>query len=278
MTGDKSPPLYLDSQPPSPARRRLPDASALFGIVAGFALLALAIRIGGSPAFFVDVPSMLIVFGGTFSVIAICYSFRDLGEAAAAVWTALTDQAVDPQAMAVRMLQVAEHARRFGPLALQDLERPIAGIPFLDKAVALAIDATPEPAIEAALRSDLQASLDSARHTAGVLRKAAEVAPAIGLIGTLVGLVQMLRSLDNPTTMGPSMAVALLTTFYGAILGHMVFTPLAAKLDRRAASETLTRQLCILTVLSISRRENPRLLEHALNNSLPPRKRIRVFD
>jgi Flagellar motor component len=278
MTGGNSPPLHLDSQAPTPVRRRHPDASALFGLVAGFTLLALAIQLGGSPAFFVDVPSMLIVFGGTFSVVAICYSFRDLGEAARAVWTAIADPAVDPQTMAVGMLQVAEHARRFGPLALQDLERPIAGSPFLDKAVTLAVDGLAEPAIEASLRSDLQASLDSSRHTAGVLRKAAEVAPAIGLIGTLVGLVQMLRSLDTPATMGPSMAVALLTTFYGAILGHMIFTPLAAKLDRRAASETLTRQLCILTALSISRRENPRLLEQALNNSLPPRKRIKIFD
>lgn len=268
----------LGSLPPSGRQRRLLDTSALFGIVAGFALLAAAVKLGGSPAFFVDTPSVLIVFGGTFSVIAICYSFRDLADAAASVWAALTDRAVEPQVMALRMIQLAEHARRFGPLSLQDLEQPIAGSPFLDEAIALAIDGVPEPTLEASLRSDLQASLDAARHTAGVLRKAAEVAPAIGLIGTLVGLVQMLRSLDDPGSMGPAMAVALLTTFYGAILGHMVFTPLAAKLDRKAAAETLTRQLCILTALSIGRRENPRLLEQAMNSILPPRKRIKAFN
>lgn len=278
MSGSNAPPLHLEASPPVARHRRVVDASALFGLVAGFALLAVAMKLGGSPAFFVDTASMIIVFGGTFSVTAICYSFRDLADAAAAVWGALTDRAVDPRVMAVRMLQVAEHARRFGPLALQDLQHPIAGSAFLDKAISLAIDGTPEPTLEATLRSDLQASLDGARHTSGVLRKAAEVAPAIGLIGTLVGLVQMLRSLDNPATMGPAMAVALLTTFYGAILGHMVFTPLAAKLDRKAGAETLTRQLCILTALSINRRENPRLLEHAMNSTLPPRKRIRVFD
>lgn len=278
MSGSNSPSLDLGNATSAGRPRRLLDMSALFGIVAGFALLALAVKLGGSPAFFVDVPSVLIVFGGTFSVIAICYSFRDLADAADAVWAALTDRAVDPQIMGRRMLQVAEHARRFGPLSLQDLAQPLAGDPFLDKAVALAIDGVPEPALEAALLSDLQASLDAARHTAGVLRKAAEVAPAIGLIGTLVGLVQMLRGLDNPSTMGPAMAVALLTTFYGAILGHMVFTPLAAKLDRKAAAETLTRHLGILTALSIGRRENPRLLEQAMNSTLPPRKRIKVFD
>ena len=271
-------PLPVDDTLTAGRQRRLLDASALFGLVAGFTLIALAMAVGGSPTLFVDPPSLLIVVGGTFSVIAVCYSFHDLAEAAAAVWAALTDRAADPQVMAVRMAHVAEHARRYGPLALQNLPHPIAGSAFLDKAIALAVDGIPEPRLEATLRSDLQASFDGARHTASVLRKAADVAPALGLIGTLVGLVQMLRNLDNPALMGPAMAVALLTTFYGAVLGHMVFTPLAVKLERKASAEALTRQLCILTALSISRRENTRLLENAMNSILPPRQRIKVFD
>lgn len=278
MSTGSSRPLPVDAALTGGRPRRLLDTSALFGLVAGFTLIALAMVLGGSPTLFVDLPSMIIVFGGTFAVVAICYSFHDLAEATSAVWAALTDRAADPQAMAEGMIHVAEHARRFGPLALQDLPHPIAGSAFLDKAIALAVDGTPEPRLEAVLRSDLQASFDGARHTANVLRKAADVAPALGLIGTLVGLVQMLRNLDSPALMGPAMAVALLTTFYGAVLGHMVFTPLAVKLERKAYAEALTRQLCILTALSVSRRENTRLLENAMNSILPPRKRISVFD
>lgn len=103
-------------------------------------------------------------------------------------------------------------------------------------------------------------------------------APALGLIGTLVGLMQMLRNLDSPALMGPAMAVALLTTFYGAVLGHMVFTSLAVKLERKANAEAGTWQLYILPALSVSRRENTHLFENAINSILPPRKRINVFD
>lgn len=278
MSIGKTTSFSLDSSLPPAQQRRLPDASALFGLVAGFSLISLAVTLGGSPAIFIDVPSLIIVFGGTFSVVAVCYPLHDLADAVRAVWGALTDRARDPRAMALRLLQVADLARRRGLLGLQQLEHPIAGHVFLDKAIGLVVDGTPEPVLEATLCNDMQASYDSARHTAGVLRKMADIAPALGLIGTLVGLVQMLRNLDDPAAMGPGMAVALLTTFYGAILGHMVFTPLAAKLDRKAAAEALVRQLCILTAVSIGRRENPRLLENAMNSTLPPRKRIKVFD
>ena len=100
----------------------------------------------------------------------------------------------------------------------------------------------------------------------------------MGLIGTLVGLVQMLGGLDNPSTIGPAMAVALLTTFYGAVLAYMVFNPLAAKLERRAEHERLLGTLYLMGVTSIARKENPRRLEMALNTALPPAIRVRNFN
>ncbi|HLF58773.1 MAG TPA: MotA/TolQ/ExbB proton channel family protein, partial [Alphaproteobacteria bacterium] len=120
----------------------------------------------------------------------------------------------------------------------------------------------------------------SARHIKGasVLRKGAEVAPAMGLIGTLVGLVQMLGRLDDPGTIGPAMAVALLTTFYGAVLANVVLAPLASKLERNSREELLVKHIFLMAASSIARQENPRRLEMLLNSVLPPSKRVQFFD
>jgi len=111
-----------------------------------------------------------------------------------------------------------------------------------------------------------------------VLRKAAEFAPAMGLIGTLIGLVQMLGNLDDPSTIGPAMAVALLTTFYGAVLANMVFSPMASKLERNSAEESMVNTIYMMGAASIGRQENPRRLEMLLNSILPPGKRVQYFD
>ena len=113
--------------------------------------------------------------------------------------------------------------------------------------------------------------------SAGILRRAAEVSPAMGLIGTLIGLVQMLAYLDDPTTIGPSMAVALLTTFYGAFLSTVVFSPLATKMEHNAQNDAVQKRLIINGMTSMVRKENPRRLEMIINSILPPDSRIRYF-
>lgn len=259
-------------------RRRPPDITTIAGFAFGLALLALAIGVSGSAAAFLDLPSLLIVFGGTLSAVAVAFSTGDVAATAGAVCRAFGRAGTAPRSIAVQLIAVAEYARQAGILALDDLPRPIAGTSFLDKALDIVVDAGEATDIEAILRSRLAAEADAQCRSVIVLRKAAETAPAMGLIGTLVGLVQMLRQLDQPSAIGPGMAVALLTTFYGAVLGHMVFAPLAGKLERQNAADALANEMCILTALSISRRENPRRLEAALNSVLPPSDRVRVFD
>jgi chemotaxis protein MotA len=136
----------------------------------------------------------------------------------------------------------------------------------------------PSNEIENVLQREIDAMVD--RHMAGanVMRKAADVSPAMGLIGTLIGLVQMLSNLEDPSSIGPSMAIALLTTFYGAILSNMVFSPLAAKLERNSAEEALAAEMVLLGASSISRKENPRRLETSVNAILPPAKRVWFFE
>ena len=142
----------------------------------------------------------------------------------------------------------------------------------------LVVDGTQGEEVESIMRRDLNATLQRHRKGASILRKAAEFAPAMGLIGTLIGLVQMLGSLDDPSTIGPAMAVALLTTFYGAVLANMVFSPMASKLERNSTEEGTINTVYMMGASSIGRQENPRRLEMLLNCTLPPTKRIKYFD
>ena len=132
--------------------------------------------------------------------------------------------------------------------------------------------------VEAIMRRDMHSTVQRHAKSTNVLRKLGEFAPAMGLIGTLIGLVQMLGRLNDPSTIGPSMAVALLTTFYGAVLANIVFLPLAAKLERNSTEEALVNNVYLMGATSIGRQENPRRLEMLLNSLLPPSQRVQYFD
>lgn len=254
------------------------DFATILGLLSGFALLGLAIVLGGTPGAFLDAPSLLIVFGGTFAVTAMSYSVPEILKVPKVAFQALTHSANDPHTAASQMLELAELARENGALALQNIQPQLAQLPFLHQGVSMVVDGTKSEEIERVMSSKVNAMASRHAKAAGVLRKAAEVSPAMGLIGTLVGLVQMLGQLDDPSTIGPSMAVALLTTFYGAVLSNMVFSPLAAKLDRNSDEEMLLNNIYLTGVTSIGRQENPRRLEMLVNTLLSPADRVQHFD
>lgn len=261
----------------APSRSRL-DHATVFGLIAGFGLLVAAIAMGGTPHAFVDVPSVLIVIGGTLGVTTICFSLRDMARLPAVVARALFHSVQDVGTTAFYMLRLAELARKRGILGLDQVLEEMQNEPFVHKAVAMAVDGTPVEEIGQVLDREIAEMADRGMRSASMLRKAAEIAPAMGLIGTLIGLVQMLGNLENPAAIGPGMAVALLTTFYGAILANMVFSPLASKLERNIADESLVAQVSKTAAESICRKENPRRLEMLLNAMLPPAKRIQYFN
>jgi chemotaxis protein MotA len=250
----------------------------LAGLLAAFAMLTAAILLGGSPAAFVDLPSLLIVAGGTLAVVTMCFSRSDVQAMLRVVGSAIISASPDPTAAAVRTLRLAEQARDRGVLHLEHLHDQHADAPFLQKALSMAVDGATVAELEEVLHNDIQATLHRVRRSAAVLRRAADYAPAMGLIGTLVGLVQMLGHLDDARQIGPSMAVALLTTFYGAVLANMVLSPLAVKLERDAHDEELVCLVYLMGAVSISRQENPRRLELLVNSVLPPAMRVRYFD
>lgn len=260
-----------------PVTRGSLDIATILGILGACALIGAAIYLGGSAGAFIDIPSVLIVIGGTLGIVTACFSFRDMGSAVRHVGGAFFRSNLDLGEVALQLLQLAQIARYRGVLAVQSYMPAVEDREMLHSGLAMVIDGTPADDVERIMRRELQANTQRYARSVSIMKKAAEISPAMGLIGTLVGLIQMLANLDDPNTIGPSMAVALLTTFYGALLANLVFTPLAAKMERNATEDTLVEQLYVMASSSIGRQENPRRLEMLFNTILPPSARVDYF-
>jgi chemotaxis protein MotA len=254
------------------------DAATLIGLTGAFGLIAGTMLLGDSLGAFLNFPSLVIVFGGTFAVTTICFSLDEIVRTQRVLVKTVFHSMPTPHDAAILMLRLSEQARQTGVLSLQGMLPRFKPTPFLHKCLSMAIDGTPGDEIDRLLRVEIDSTHGRHLKSASVLRKASEVAPAMGLIGTLVGLVQMLGHLSDPSSIGPSMAIALLTTFYGAILGSMVFSPLAAKLERNAAEEALLNRIYLMTSAAIGSRNHPGRLQLLLNTILPPTDKVHVYE
>lgn len=260
----------------APARKM--DLATLLGLIAALALIATAIVLNGSFRAFIDIPATLMVVLGTVAVTAISYTSEELREARPSFRQALFRTEIDPRIAARRVLTLADKARKRGMLSLQGDLYGLRDAPFLQRSLGMLVDGLQVDEIERNMTLEAHALAQGRHRAAAILRRAAEVSPAMGLIGTLVGLVQMLGNLDSPERIGPAMSVALLTTLYGALLANVVFLPLASKLERNATVEQLVSQIYTMGVASMGRQENPRRLEMLLNTVLPAGQQIRYFD
>ena len=209
VAGDGS--TYADHPGPLPtldAKASRPDFAALLGLIGAFSLITAAIVMGGSWSAFIDLPAILIVVIGTFSVTAISFSVEDMGRTQQVVGKAIAGRNPDPTRAALQTLQLADYARHESALALQKYVGHLHGAPYLARGLQMVVDGTPMVEVERAMEQETEAMAERHFRGASVLRRASDVAPAMGLIGTLVGLVQMLGNLGDPTKIGPSMAVA----------------------------------------------------------------------
>jgi chemotaxis protein MotA len=262
----------------APARSGRFDFATALGLASGFGLVIAAMTMGGSLRMFLDGPAALIVVGGTLGVTTMCFSMSEMLTLHRTIGKTLFHSMPRAADEARRMLAIADQARRQGVASFADLAPSLSGARYLAKAIAMVGDGFPVEEMERVMRREMDEMIQRHRKAASVLRKAAEIAPAMGLIGTLIGLVQMLGNLDDPAAIGPNMAIALITTFYGAVLSNMVFAPMAAKLDRNSREESLVFNVYLTAAVSMARRENPRRLEMLLNAMLPPSERVSVFD
>lgn len=254
------------------------DFATLLGLIFAIGLIGVAIMIGQSDANFFNIPSLMIVFFGTMAVTSVSYTGEELSQVGGIIGKSIFRKKIAPSVMARQLLDLTMLSRKKGILALSSVEDQLRKDKNLEKAVQIITDGYTAEDVSYVLNQDLDALVDRHKRSASIMRRASEVAPAMGLIGTLVGLVQMLADLQNPENIGPAMAVALLTTFYGAIFGTVVLGPLAAKLERNSNEEALIKSLILTAMESIAKQENPRRLEMLLNSELPPAERIRYFD
>lgn len=253
------------------------DFSTLFGILAGIGLVLVAIFLSGGAKGFVDGPSFLIVIGGTFAITIACYSWAEVFDLFGSVRNLILHKIRNPKQTGEFVVKLAEHSKKFGLLGLQNREREIEKDSMLSKGVKMLVDGATVEETEQVIAQEIQSVLERNKRSAAILRKASEIAPAMGLIGTLIGLVQMLTELDNPSNIGPYMAIALLTTLYGALIAYMILTPLATKIERNSEEELLLNKIYLISVVCIGKQENPRKVERLVNTILPPSKRIKIY-
>jgi len=248
------------------------DIATVFGVISAFGLVLLAIMMGGGIGLFINVQSLLIVLGGTLGVTLINYPLKDVLGVMSVVKNALFTRTLAIGEMIEKFNDFAQKTRKEGILALEkELEN--VNDAFMKKGVQLSIDGM-EPA---QIRQILETELDfiQTRHKSGaeIFTTMGTFAPAMGMIGTLIGLVQMLQSMDDPSSIGPAMAVALLTTFYGSIMANVICLPIAGKLKSRSQEESLSKEMTIQGVISLSAGENPRIIEQKLQAFIPPKMR-----
>jgi len=253
------------------------DISTLIGLILGFLLIGSAIAMGAGAAGFIDIPSMLITIGGTIAATMVAFSLKELAGASSVTRKAFFHKANNIPDIIKTVLRFALKARREGILALE-AEIETVDDPFIVKSLQLAIDGTSPEIMEDVLRTEVS-HIDE-RHKLGqrLYKSMGSFAPAFGMVGTLIGLVKMLQSMNDPSAIGPGMAVALITTFYGALLANLVFLPLAGKLKLRSEQELLVKEVIIAGILSIQSGDNPRIVEQKLQVFVSPKQRTNALE
>lgn len=254
------------------------DLTSLIGILLACSAVVAAICFGGSILSFIDLQSFLIVFGGTIFVTFACFKYEEAKHSVSVIAKTVYYESQDLSDTAFLAIKYAEKAYKTNILSLSKSEYEIREFnKFFWDGIQMIIDNSTLEYVEYNLTQYIIFFVERHKKTVSLLKKAGEIAPAMGLIGTLVGLVQMLTNLTDITKIGPAMAVALITTFYGACISYIFMFPLASKLERNTESELVTLKILLETVMSIGKRQNPRLLETTLNSILPPEKKVTYF-
>lgn len=248
------------------------DIATLLGLVGAIGLILYGILMGSPLRLFWDTPSFFIVIGGTLGIVLINFPLRDVFGVLGVVRNAFVRKVHEPQTLIPTFVDFATKARREGILALEAAAGNLRD-PFFRQGIELVIDGLEPQSIRDILESEIEHI--EARHKKGtdILNAIGTFAPAMGMVGTLIGLVQMLQSMSDPSSIGPAMAVALITTFYGALIANLFALPMAGKLAARSVEESMLKGMIIEGIMSISAGDNPRIVERKLHAYLAPQMR-----
>lgn len=249
------------------------DISTLIGLGMGFGCILISIILSkGRMILFLDAPSAFIVFGGLIAALLVTYPLPKFLSSVKTIKLIFSNNVFDPTVAIQQINELAQAARKEGLLALEEMAQKMDD-PFMKKGILLIVDGTDPELVRSILETELIFIETRHKDNQGFWETAAEQGPAWGMIGTLLGLIIMLDELDDPSTLGPKMAVALVTTFYGSIIANLFATPIANKLKGRSKDEILLKQVMIEGLLSIQAGENPRVIEEKLKAFLSPATR-----
>jgi len=251
------------------------DIATLIGIVLAFGLVVSAIGSGLSS--FIDPPSMLIVIGGTIGVLLVGYPLKTALGVIGVVMKTFMYKVDTGSDVIAKLVELAQIVRKDGILALEGEVGSIEN-KFMSNGLQMAIDGQEPSAIEDILYAEMEKVSERHSRGADMFTALGTYAPSMGMIGTLVGLVLMLQNMSDPSSIGPSMSIALLTTFYGALMANILFLPMAGKLKTRSKEELLVHEIILVGIQSLVVGENPRVMEQKLLGYLPPKERKSSFD
>ena len=242
------------------------DIATLIGLIGSLAIITSAILLGPNPMMFINLPSILIVIGGSFFVVAMKFSIKHLPNAMKVAVKAFSSKVDRPEDLIDQVYELAKAAKKSGILALESFDIQNG---FLERGIMMLVDGYDPLVIRDILTKERDLTLT--RHEQGrkIFEALTDVAPAMGMIGTLIGLVQMLSNMKDPKSIGPAMAVALLTTLYGALIANVIASPIADKLALRSGEEERNYDLCIDAIMGISSGLNAKIIKDSLREYLP---------
>ncbi len=247
------------------------DIATLIGLLGGWTVMMIAILIGSSPHSFLDPSSFIIVLGGTFSAVMMKFSMAQFLGSIQILFQIMIHRLPPPEEIIAELEQMAAIARKEGLLALEGRE---IDYPFLQKGIQMMVDGHSPDMIRNVMIKDVEQT--AYRHFIGqsIFKGFADYAPAMGMIGTLIGLVQMLSNMTDPKSIGPAMAVALLTTLYGALIANLFALPASDKLALRSEEERQMKSMILDGLQAIQSGHNPYLIKELLLTYLPPSRRV----
>ena len=248
------------------------DTATLIGVLLGSFLVGMAIVVGGAPTDYMNPSAVLIVVGGSTAATMTAFPMSRFLQLPRVVMQALYNKSSDPERLISQMVELAEVARRDGILALENMTEEMDD-EFIVRGIQMAVDGTDPEIIQSIMETELENLLERHETYKAMVDSLGRYAPAFGMAGTLIGLVAMLRGMDDPSQIGSGMATALLTTLYGVLLANIVFLPTSDKLATRTNEEVLSKTIILQGVMSIQAGDNPRNVESKLMTFLPPSRR-----
>jgi len=252
------------------------DLATILGIVIGMVLVIISICLGdagiASLKGFLDAPSVLITIGGSFCAVLASNTLSEFIEGLKSIKLVFKVYAEDTGEMIRRIIDLSNVARKEGLLSLEEAAADLDDA-FLKKGILLIVDGTDPELVRAIMETELMSLEERHKSKAAFWDNLGAMGPAWGMIGTLIGLINMLGNLDDPGSLGPAMSVALLTTMYGSMLANWLCAPVANKMKSNSSKEVMVKQIMIEGLLSIQAGENPRVIEEKLKSFVAPRDR-----